>query len=145
MSIASILLPVFALVALIGIAFGRLVIARQRAFASGAVQPQSIALGEDRWPATAKQASGAYSNLFEIPVLFFALVPLAILTRTADVVFVALEWLFVLARAAQLAIHLTRNVVIQRGSAFFVGTVTVFVLWLIVAVRVLLAPLFLTL
>ena len=144
MSIQSILLPVFTLVLLMFVAFGVLVVGRQRAFASGAVQPQRIALGEDLWPADVKKAGRAYGNLFEMPLLFFALVPIAILTRKADLVFVVLAWIFVLARAVQLGIHLTRNVVILRGSAFFVSAVVVFLMWAIVAVRVLLAPLFLT-
>ena len=145
MSIQAILLPVFAQAALVFVAFGVLVLARQRAFSRGAVQPQRIALGEDLWPDDAKRANAAYGNLFEMPVLFFAIVPIAILTRTADVVFVVLAWLFVISRAVQLAIHLTRNVVILRGSAFFAGSITLLLIWVIVAVRVLLAPFFLTL
>ena len=69
MSIQAILLPVFAQVLLMFVAFGVLVGTRQRAFASG-LQPQSIALGEDRWPVSAKKAGAAYSNMFELPLLY---------------------------------------------------------------------------
>jgi hypothetical protein len=46
-------------------------------------------------PGREKLISDSFTNQFEIPVLFFALIQLALLTRQADHLFVALEWIFV--------------------------------------------------
>lgn len=137
MSIQVILLPVFVQVGLIFFILSWM--ARQRfvALKSG-VAYADIALGERVWPPRAQQAANSYLNQFEIPVLFFALVPLAIITRKADLLFVALEWLFVLSRIAHAYVHLGRNYVPIRGPLFGVGALILMAMWIVFALRILL-------
>ena len=62
------------------------------------MHPSKIALREPNWPARTQQVANCFSNQFELPVLFYVLTILEIITRHADVVFVVLAWIFVLAR-----------------------------------------------
>jgi hypothetical protein len=92
----------------------------------GAREPQPVA-----------QVAGSFQNQFEIPVLFYVLVILALFTHKADLVFVIMSWLFVAARIAQAAIHVTSNVVPRRGLAFGVSMLVLFIMWTIFVIRIL--------
>ena len=82
----------------------------------GAAHPSKIALREPNWPARTQQVGNCFANQFELPVLFYVLTILAIITRHADVVFVVLAWVFVLSRLAHAIVHTTSNRVMRRGS-----------------------------
>ena len=135
MSPAAVLLPVFVLVALtFGLLFwmGR---ERQAAIARGDVWMENIALGEAAWPARATQLHRAFQNQFEMPVLFYVLVALALVTKKADLLFVAMSWAFVLSRLAHAWIHVTDNHVIRRFKAYGAGVFVLMGMWAIFAVR----------
>ena len=137
MSIQAVLLPLFVHVALVFALWAALALLRFRAFGSRAVRPQEIALGERRWPARATQVGNAFANQFELPVLFYVLTILAILTRHADLLFVVLAWLFVLTRLGHAFIHVTRNHVPSRGAVYGTGALVLLLMWIIFAVRIL--------
>ena len=65
---------------------------RGRDGAGVAVHPQ-IAMREANWPARTQQVAYCFSNQFELPVLFYVLTILEIITRHADLV-VVLAWVF---------------------------------------------------
>jgi hypothetical protein len=137
MLIEAILLPLFVQVALI---FGLLTWMgwlRVGDVRSGKVDRRDIALREPRWPARTQQAAYAFSNQFEVPVLFFVLVGLLISTRHADVIMVVLAWVFVLARIIQAGIHVTNNEVLWRSQAFALGVLVLLVMWIIFAIHIL--------
>lgn len=99
---------------------------------------EDIALREPNWPKRANQFAYAFSNNFELPVLFYVLTILAIITRHADLLFVVLAWIFVLFRVLQAYIHVTSNNVRLRGSYYGLGALVLVVMWLIFIVRILL-------
>jgi len=101
------------------------------------VRWQDIALGEPRWSPTAMQRGNAYRNQFELPVLFYVLMILLIVTRHADVLMVVLAWIFVLSRLMHAFVHVTSNYVPWRGMIFGVGALVLLVMWVIFAVRIL--------
>lgn len=141
MTVQAILLPVFVQVLL---CFGLLVLTGQRRFGdvrAGAVEARDVSCGEKTWPAASQQAANAYANQFELPVLFFALVPLAMATRKADLLFVLMSWVFVGSRLAHAAVYVSRNHVPTRFDAFLVGTLTLLAMWVVFAVRILSTPL----
>jgi hypothetical protein len=115
-----------------------LFIARASALRSREVRWKDIALGEPAWPPHAIQRANAFRNQFELPVLFYLLTILAIITRHADLLFVVLAWIFVLTRIAHAYIHVTSNYVPRRGIVYGVGGVVLIVMWLIFMVRILL-------
>ena len=67
------------------------------------------------------------------------LVILAWVTRTADLIFVVMAWIFVLARIAHAYVHTTSNHVPTRFNVFAVGVLVLLAMWIIFAVRILIA------
>jgi hypothetical protein len=136
MSVQSILLPVFAEVGLIFVLLALMVKSRAEARKAG-LAPRETALSGEAYPPKARQFANAYANQFEIPVLFFVAVVLAIVVRQAGTLFVAIEWLFVAARIAHAFVHVTSNKVTLRGPLFAVSAACTLVLWLLIASGVL--------
>ncbi|HEY4747111.1 MAG TPA: MAPEG family protein, partial [Steroidobacteraceae bacterium] len=73
----------------------------------------------------------------EVPVLFYVLVAFLMIMRHADVIFVALAWLFVATRIVHAAIHVTSNTVMRRGPVFGIGVIVLLIMWVIFAVEIL--------
>ncbi len=138
MSIQSILLPLFVEVALtLGLMLW-MFMARRGDLRSGAVHPSKIALREPNWTTRTQQISYSFSNQFELPVLFYVLTILEIITRHADLVFVVLAWIFVITRLGQAYVHTTSNRVMWRGSIYGIGALVLIAMWVIFMIRILL-------
>ena len=137
MPIQFIVLPLFVEVALtLGLLLW-LGVLRRNDLRSGAVRSPEIALREPNWPARTQQVANCFSNQFELPVLFYVLTALEIVTRQADLVFVVLAWLFVLSRLAHAYEHTTSNFVMRRGALYGVGLFALIAMWLAFMVRIL--------
>lgn len=141
MNIHDILLPVFVEVALIIVLAVIMASRRYAAVKSREVVRRDVAMGQRAWPERAQWASNAFSNQFELPMLFFALVPLVIITRKADLIYVVLSWIFVLSRIVHAAAYVTTNRVPYRFGAYCVGALALILLWIEFAVRILAVPL----
>jgi hypothetical protein len=139
MSVASLLVPVFVQVALTLALMGWMASHRVTAIRSGAVRPRDIALREPNWPARATQIANCFHNQFELPVLFYVLVALILITRTNSTEFVLLAWAFVITRLVHAFIHTTSNRVDRRFYAMAAGMAILVVMWIIFAVRILAA------
>lgn len=105
----------------------------------GETRVGDIALGQPNWPPRVQQISNCYHNQFQLPVLFYVLVALALILRKADLVFVIMAWLFVATRLLHAAVHTTSNNMRQRFALFLVGALVLLLMWIIFAARVLLA------
>jgi len=139
MSVTAVLLPVFVLVALTFILLLRMGSMRVASLRTGQVKMGDIALGERNWPKRVLQVQNAYHNQFEVPVLFYVLVALALMTRKADMLFVVMSWMFVASRLVHAFIHTTSNKVIWRFQAFAVGVLILVLMWIIFGLRVFVA------
>ena len=139
MSITAILLPVYVQVALTLILLFWMGSSRLSCLRTGEVKVKDIALGERNWPGRILQVQNAYHNQFELPVLFYVLVVLALITRKADMLFVVMSWMFVTSRLVHAAIHTTSNKVALRFQAFVVGVLILAAMWVIFGIRVLAA------
>lgn len=138
MSIAMILAPLFVQVSLtLGLLLW-LAVLGQRDFKGAAVSPARIALREPNWPARTQQVAYSFGNQFELPVLLYVLTVLSMATKHADLLFVALAWIFVLVRLVHAFEHTTSNVVIRRGSWYGVGAIVLIAMWVIFIVRIML-------
>ncbi len=138
MTYPTILLPLFVEVLL---TFALMIwMARSRigALKAGQVKMGDVALGQTNWPPRTQQISNCYHNQFQLPVLYYVLTILAIVTKHADYLFVIMAWLFVLSRYAHAYVHCTSNYVRHRFSAFLVGALILLAMWVIFAVRILL-------
>ena len=136
MSTSSILYPLLAQVALTFILMLRMGRLRVGAIRRRKVRFTDIALGQQVWPDNVQQASNAFRNQFELPVLFYLIIVLVIVTRAVDGLMVLLAWLFVLARLAHAWIHVTHNNVQHRFYAFLAGALLLVAMWGVFAWRV---------
>ena len=70
------------------------------------------------------------ANLFEMPVLYFALVPLLLITRSADVFEVALAWLFVIARIGHSYLHVVARQIRPRFLVHVASNAILSAMWI---------------
>jgi hypothetical protein len=139
MSLQAVLLPVFVQVGLTFFLMLWMGSVRTRALKRGEVKMRDIALGQPAWNEHGTKLGNAFRNQFELPVLFYVLVVLAIIARKADLLFVIMSWVFVLTRLVHAAIHTGSNYVPNRFYAYLAGFVVLLAMWIIFAVRVVLA------
>jgi len=76
-------------------------------------------------PPAVSNPSDNLKNLFEIPVLFYALALFLFVTNRVDALYLAAAWVFVAFRAAHSLVHCTFNHVLLRFSLYLVATVAV--------------------
>jgi hypothetical protein len=139
MTIQMILAPVFVQVALTIALLLWMASARRASLTRGETKVRDIALRQQAWPAKATQISNCYDSQFQLPVLFYVAVIVAVITKSADLIFVVLSWLFVLARLGHATIHTTSNHVPTRFNVFAVGLLVLLIMWIWIAVKIFLA------
>jgi hypothetical protein len=137
MTVPTILLPVFVLIALTFVLTMLMFFERNRTIYAGKVKIKDIALTKENWPERAKQVSNAFQNQFEFPVLFYVLVAFALFTRKADLIFVVLSWVFVISRILHAYIHVTSNRVPRRFFIFAFGVLVLAIMWVYFAIQIL--------
>jgi len=133
MSVQMVLLPVFVLVGLVFALLLGMATARTRARGRGEVGP-----GQPNWPTRVAQISNCFSNQFEVPLLFYVLIALALPLRHADLFIVLMSWVFVVTRFAHAGIFVTSNNIRQRGLAWFAGVLVLLAMWIYFALKMLL-------
>jgi hypothetical protein len=133
-----VLLPVFVLVGLTFALLFMMAGSRTTTLKAGEIRFKDIALGQPNWPARTQQVGNCFRNQFELPVLFYVLIALALPLRHADLVIVLLSWVFVITRFVHAGIFVTSNNVGQRGMTWFAGVLVLFAMWLYFALRILL-------
>jgi hypothetical protein len=138
MSVQMVLLPVFVLVGLTFAVLLAMAGARTSALKARQTSLKDIALREPNWPVRATQFANCFSNQFEIPVLFYVLIALALPLRHADLVIVLLSWVFVVTRFVHAGIFVTSNNVQQRGMVWFAGVLVLLIMWVYFALKILL-------
>jgi hypothetical protein len=74
-------------------------------------------------PPSISNPSDNLKNLFEIPILFYALVMYLFLTKQVDIVYVIAAWGFVLFRVMHSAVHCTFNRVMLRFHLYLYSTI----------------------
>ena len=94
------------------------------------INPQAIATSQSA-AAALKDVAAAdnFRNLFEAPVLFFAVCCALAITDTVTPLQVTLAWIFVGLRAVHSFIHVTYNRVMHRFAAFGASTICLFLMW----------------
>jgi hypothetical protein len=133
-----VLLPVLVLVGLTFALLLWMATVRTQALTSRQTSLKDIALGQQNWPTRATQIGNCFKNQFEIPLLFYALIALALPLRHADLVIVLLSWVFVVTRFAHAGIFVTSNDVRTRSLAWFAGVLVLFAMWLWFALKIML-------
>jgi hypothetical protein len=139
MSVQMVLLPVFVLV---GLTFALLLWMageRRRALVGGEAKVRDVVLGQPNWPRRATQIANCFSNQFELPLLLYILIALAMPLRHADLFIVLMSWVFVVTRFVHAGIFVTSNDLNRRSLAWFAGVLVLFAMWLYFALKILLS------
>jgi hypothetical protein len=132
----SILLPPTALVLLTGFVWLRLGSDRLGEMRSRRIHPQQVATSKQMGETMQNvQSADHFRNLFEMPVLFYALCAFLAITRLTTLLLLACAWGYVVLRAAHTYVHLTSNKVVRRFQVFVASTIVLYVMWGIFAVR----------
>lgn len=120
-----ILQPVAVLMLLTFAVWLRLYFVRIPAMRRQRVHPQKVATRAQKSAVhlgdAEARASDHFMNLFELPVLFYALCFALYVTEQVDAIYLGLAWAFVILRVLHTAIHLSYNRVMHRFMVYFAG------------------------
>src|SRR5690606_28841614 len=124
----------YPMIALVFLTLGILLLMAKRRFAAmkrGQVSPNYFKLYKDdsNVPDEILVLSRSYINQFELPILFYLLIIVLILTDRADQTSLLFSWLFVITRYIHTIIHITKNKLILRMRAFVAGFFILILLW----------------
>jgi hypothetical protein len=137
---SSILLPPTALAFLTGFVWLRVGSDRLRELRQRRIHPQQVATSKQMSETLQNtQSADHFRNLFEVPVLFYALCAFLAITRLTTLLLLACAWGYVVLRAAHAYVHLTHNKVVRRFQTFVASTIVLYVMWGIFAVRLLMS------
>ena len=130
MDTAALIIPTAVLVSLTYIVSLSLVFYRFYLVRTGAVHPGYFKLHKGGKPPKRHDAlEHNYSNLFEVPTLYYAIVAIAIATQSIDSILIILAWVFVGFRFAHTLVHVIYNNIIHRLLVFFAAYVVVGIMW----------------
>ncbi len=127
---APILFPCLAMVALTAVVWVRMYAERIGEMYERRIPPQALsssAAARDKLKRT--NAADNFRNLFEMPVLFYALCICLAITGMGDHPFVAGAWAFVVLRVLHSFIHTGYNRVMHRFTVYVISSVLLFLLW----------------
>ncbi|MGN6268614.1 MAG: MAPEG family protein [Sphingomonas sp.] len=132
----GILWPTFALVALIFIVWIAMVVARFGHVRRNPPSAADFADGDSalRYFRPVEMPANNLRNLFEMPVLYFALVPLLLMTHHGDHLQVVLAWIFVALRCLHSVIHIRRissTGMPPRTIVYLLSCLVLFVMWIV--------------
>lgn len=131
----AILWPVLAQVALTVVVWIALYVQRLGEMGRRRIDPQQVRTSQLAAGVLENVAAADnFRNLFEVPVLFYAIVPLLVLAQAVTGTEVALAWAYVALRALHSAIHLSYNRVVHRFWAYAASTLCVFAMWALLGV-----------
>lgn len=137
----AILYPVFIQIFLTLFIGVQTAVGRVKVIRSGQVHPSKIALDSSNWPDDLRKLGNSLGNQFELPVLFYVLCIVAMLSNMADSIAITLAWVFVVSRIVHAYIHTTSNRVTRRALVFFFGAFIIALLAAYIFLRLLAAGL----
>ena len=132
----AIFLPAVAQVALTGVVMARMFVERIGEMRRRKIDPQGLSTSRAAaGPLCDVAAADNFRNLFEVPVLFFAICPVLYLADAVTTVQLELAWAFVAGRCLHSLIHVTYNRVMHRFAVYILSSLCVFAMWAIFSVH----------
>ena len=129
----EIIIPVFLQVLLtFGILF-TVGFLRYRSVSKRTVHPKDYVLmtGQDQWPVMIQQLGRAFHNQLEMPLLFYVLSLLILVTEVQAQILLNLAWVYVGLRYLHALIHVFYNKVIFRFSVFLISSLVLLAMWVL--------------
>ena len=127
----NLMLPALVLMIITMLVWLNMFVRRLLATKANNIDPQDLATPEKvntLFDARTQAPSNCFKNLFELPVIFYALVIVISMTNLVDSMFISLAWAFVGLRAVQAAVHCTYNKVMHRFIAYLAASIVLWVM-----------------
>jgi hypothetical protein len=137
MTVPMALLPVFVQIGLTFALLIGMVGVRRQALVGGETRIRDIALGQPNWPVRATQVGNCYRNQFELPVLFYVLIALALPLRHVDYIIWVLSWIFVVSRIVHAGVFVSSNDLGRRSTVWILGALVLLIMWIYFALKIL--------
>lgn len=134
-----ILLPLLAQVMLTFLVWVTMYITRIREISGKSIDPQQLSSRsavQQRLVASANPANN-FSNLLEMPLLFYLVLILSLLLMIQDDALVQLAWVYVALRVLHSLIHCTYNRVLHRFTVYLASCFILLLMWLRVGAYIL--------
>ncbi len=130
--VLPILWPTFVLVALIFVVWLTMFVQRGAHIRRNPPAPGTFDNGESalRYFQPVEMAANNLRNLTEMPLLYFALVPLLLITHHAGHVQVVLAWVYVILRIIHSFIHIVPKHVPSRAMVYLVSCAVLMAMWI---------------
>lgn len=128
MTQAAIFSPFFATIFLTLIVWVYMYIRRIRFITGSKISPNDLAVPgalAQLSPPSVSNPAANLQNLFEIPIIFYALVLYLFVTQQVDPLYVNAAWIFVMFRVLHSAVHCTFNLIILRFYLYLLSTLAV--------------------
>lgn len=130
--------PAVAMAALTLVVWLRMYSARIAQMKRERIHPQAVATSAQAAARlTDSRCADNFRNLFELPVLFYLAVVVAVQTMQVNILTLSLAWGFVALRILHSAIHCSYNKVYHRFYAYVAGGVLLWTLWVVLAIGLL--------
>ena len=133
------LAPLFIHVALTAYVGLRTISNRFASVMKGETKLATIALDSSKWPPQVKKWGNNFDNQFDMPTAWYALTALIVATFKIEMAFIVLSWTFIATRLLHTHIHTGSNYIRYRMYAFLAGFVILTAMWVLFAVRLVLA------
>jgi hypothetical protein len=127
----ALLYPLLIQVALTFVVMFRMYSTRVAEFKAKRIDPNSVPTRRQFAEKITDSARAAdnFANLFEMPVLFYIAILLALTLLIHDPIMIALAWLYVGLRIIHSLIHCTYNLVMHRFAVFACSALVLMGLW----------------
>jgi hypothetical protein len=135
-----ILYPVFAMVLQTVVVALTMLKQRFQAVRQDGLNPAYFQLNRGaKLPDYLAKTSNHYANLFELPVLFYVVCLILLLTQRVDVIYLSAAWVFVALRVVHAYVHITYNNLKHRRNVFLAGALVITLIWVRLSIHVLTA------
>lgn len=130
MNILSIVYPMAALFGLTFFIMYLMLVVRVKAVRERKISPRYFKLNKGgELPEKVEAIAQNYTNLLELPVLFYSVCIIAIVLNQNAEYFIICAWAFVLSRIIHSYIHITYNHILHRLAAFAVSGFILIFMW----------------
>lgn len=127
--------PAFVLALLTFSVMIRMLTSRIAAMKTNKIHPQSISTSSElaaRMPDS--RAADNFRNLFETPILFYAVMLFAHASQQTSQILIVLAWVYVFLRLVHSIIQCSYNKVMHRFYVFFASVWILLAIWIVLAV-----------
>lgn len=131
MNIISIVYPMVALFGFTFFIMYLMLVMRVKAVRQREISPRYFKLNKGgELPERVEAVAQNYTNLLELPVLFYSVCIIAIILNQSAEYFTYFAWAFVISRVIHFYIHITYNHILHRLAAFAAsGFILIFMWW----------------